>query len=79
MAKKVMDIKLDGFHLECIKTDDKTAPYRVYRTFWEHQRQIAKCTDIMHVVNFVRDLFLHGIDMASLRDNIEWSKDNGYL
>lgn len=79
MSKKVMGITLDGFRLECIRTDDKYNPFRVYRIWTGHRRQIAKYGDFLSVICFIRDLYLDGADTMTMVDLVQWAKDRGSI
>ena len=34
--RKIMEIHEGNWHYTCIKTDEKTNPYRLYKTWWDH-------------------------------------------
>lgn len=72
--KKVLDIRLDGKHIECIRTDDRYNPFRVYLKTVNHRRQIAKYGDFLSVIDFIRVYYTEGIDSLTLPETIEWSK-----
>lgn len=75
MKKKVLDIRLDGFHIVCIMyKEDKRNPFRVYRVTAEHRRQIAKYADFISVLSFIRDLYIFGADTMTFPKLIEWAK-----
>jgi hypothetical protein len=78
-TKKVLDIQLDGFHLTCIRTADKRNPYRVYRVWAGHRRQIAKYGDFLSVVYFISDIYRDGVDTAPIQTLIDWAKRRGCL
>ena len=72
--KKVLDIRLDGKHIECIRTDDRYNPFRVYLKTVNHRRQIAKYGDFLSVIYFLRNYYEEGIDSLPLPETIEWAK-----
>lgn len=72
--KKVLDIRLDGKHIECIRTDDRYNPFRVYLKTVNHRRQIAKYGDFLSVIDFIRVYYTEGIDSLTFPETIEWSK-----
>lgn len=77
--KKVLDIRLDGKHIECIRTDDRYNPFRVYLKTPNHRRQVAKQGDFLSVIDFIRVYYTEGIDSLTLPETIEWSKAVGAL
>lgn len=79
MTKQVLKINLDGCHLECIRTEDKNNPFRVYRIAAGHRRQIAKYGDFFSVVCFLKDFYLDGADTMTTPDVIEWAKEHGCI
>ena len=72
MSRKVLDICLDGFHLVCIRTDDKN-PFRVYRLNNGHRMQIAKYGDFLSVICFIKDLYIAGADTFNTPMLREWA------
>lgn len=72
--KKVLDIRLDGKHIECIRTDDRDNPFRIYLKTVNHRRQVAKYGDFLSVVNFIRNYYEEGADSLTLSETIEWAK-----
>lgn len=72
--KKVLDIRLGGKHIECIRTDDRYNPFRVYLKTVNHRRQIAKYGDFLSVIDFIRDYYTEGIDSLTLSQTVEWAK-----
>lgn len=72
--KKVLDIRLDGKHIECIRTDDRYNPFRVYLKTVNHRRQIAKYGEFLSVVDFIRVYYTEGIDSLTLSQTVEWAK-----
>lgn len=72
--KKVLDIRLDGKHIECIRTDDRDNPFRIYLKNANHRRQVAKYGDFLSVVNFIRNYYEEGADSFTLSETIEWAK-----
>lgn len=72
--KKVLDIRLDGKHIECIRTDDRYNPFRVYLKTVNHRRQIAKYGDFLSVIDFIRVYYTEGIDSLTLSQTVEWAK-----
>lgn len=72
--KKVIDVRLDGKHIECIQTDDKDNPFRIYLKNANHRRQVAKYGDFLSVIYFLRDYYAEGIDTLSLSETIAWAK-----
>jgi hypothetical protein len=78
-TKKVLDIQLDGFHLTCIRTADKRNPYRVYRVWAGHRRQIDKYSDFVSVIMMIRDLYIDGADKFTVHELMDWGKRRGCL
>lgn len=72
--KKVLDIRLDGKHIECIRTDDRYNPFRVYLKTVNHKRQIAKYGDFLSVIDFIRVYYTEGIDSLTMSQTVEWAK-----
>lgn len=72
--KKVLDIRLDGKHIECIRTDDRYNPFRVYLKTVNHRRQIAKYGEFLSVIDFIRVYYTEGIDSLTLSQTVEWAK-----
>lgn len=81
MKRKVLDICLDGFHLECIRInrEGENNPFRVYKVSSGHKRQIAKYGDFLSVVCFIRDLYTDGADTFSTPQIVEWAKARGNI
>ena len=78
---KVMNICMDGFHIECIRINDKNEynPFRVYRVTQEHRRQIAKYGDFMSVIHFIWQIYRDGLDVVPLHELLEWAKETGSI
>lgn len=76
---KIMDIRLDGVHIECIRVSDKPNPYRIYRLAAGHKKQIAKYSDFLSVIYFIKEFYTEGIDTKSIAETISWSKERGSL
>ena len=72
--RKVLDIRLDGFHIVCIMYKEGLNPFRVYRVTADHRRQIAKYGDFISVLCFVRDLYIAGADTLTFPQLVEWAK-----
>lgn len=72
--KKVLDIRLDGKHIECIRTDDRYNPFRVYLKTVNHRRQIAKYGEFLSVIDFIRVYYTEGIDSLTMSQTVEWAK-----
>lgn len=72
---KILDIHLDGVHLECYKVEDSWNPFRVYRKVCNHTRQIAKYGDFFSVLCFLKDFYRAGVDTMTLADTISWAKE----
>ena len=72
--KKVLDIRLDGKHIECIRTDDRDNPFRIYLKTATHRRQVAKYGDFLSVIYFLRNYYEEGADSFTLSETIEWAK-----
>lgn len=79
MSKKALGINLDGCRIDCIRTEDKRNPFRVYRIGGGHRIMIAKYGDFMSVLHFLKDFYLEGMDTATLSDVREWAKDCGSI
>lgn len=56
-TRKILDIKENGMHIICIKTEDKYNSYRVYSLYWkdgsEHRKLLNKFGDFDSVIFFV--------------------------
>lgn len=76
---KIMDIRLDGVHLECIRKSGDMNPYRVYRLAGDHKRQIAKYSDFISVLYLITEFYSQGIDTMTIAETISWSKEWGSL
>ena len=79
MTKKVMNISLDGCHLECIRSDDRYNPYRVYKIGGGHRRQIAKYGDFLSVLWFLQRFYTDGVDTMSMPEVVAWAKKTGSI
>lgn len=79
MRKKVLDICLDGVHIECIRINGNNNPFRVYRVSSGHRRQIAKYGDFLSVVYFIRDFYSDGADTMTLVETVEWARERGSI
>ena len=79
MGQRVLDIRMDGFRLVCYRTKSKTNPFRVYRLYCGHRRQIAKYGDFMSVIYFIRDLYTTGADTFSMPELVAWAKEVGAI
>lgn len=77
MTKKVLNIQFDCCHIECIRSDTKFKPYRVYSTDYRTRRQIASCSDFIEVLNFISDFYLYAMNIKPIDEVVEWSKKNG--
>ena len=78
-TRKVLKIQLDGCHIECIRTDDKYNPYRVYKILGVHRRQIAKYGEFVSVLCFLKDFYIAGCDTMTTSDVIAWAKETGSI
>ena len=61
--KKIMEIHEGRWQYEVIKTDEKTNPYRLYRTWWDmgkHRKLITKYGDIQSVIATLDDIIVRG-------------------
>ena len=79
MNRKVLDICMDGFHITCVRTSNKINPFRVYRIYNGHRRQIAKYGEFLSVIYFIRDLYTAGADTFDTGRLIEWCKEVGSI
>ena len=79
MSKKVLNIQLDGCHLECIRTDNKVNPFRVYKVSTWHRRQIAKYGEFLSVICFLKDFYQNGCDTMTTPEVIQWAKETGSI
>jgi hypothetical protein len=75
MTRKVLNICLDGTHLECIRTEDKRNPFRVYRVSVGHREQIAKHHDFLSVICFLKDFYQDGADTMTTSELTQWVND----
>lgn len=76
---KIMDLHLDGVHLECIRKSGDINPYRIYRLVAGHKKQIAKYSDFLSVIYFIKEFYTQGIDTMTIAETISWSKEWGSL
>ena len=63
MARQVLEINENGLHIVCIKDDDKSNKYRLYKVWWEqgkHRKQIAKYDDFESILWHIHQLMLGG-------------------
>ena len=74
MTRKVLDICIDGCHLECIHTECKQNPFRVYLRDAGHRRQIAKYGDFVSVLYFLMDLYQSGANRLTTSGVAMWAK-----
>lgn len=76
---KIMDLHLDGVHLECIRKRGDPHPYRIYRIVANHKRQVAKYSEFISVLYFITEFYSQGIDTMTIAETISWSKEWGSL
>jgi hypothetical protein len=79
MARKVLNISLDGCNIECIRTDDKVNPFRVYKRSLRHRRQIAKYADFISVIYFLMDFYKDGVDSMTFPEVVGWARNRGSI
>lgn len=79
MTKKVLNICLDGCHIECIRTEDKRNPFRVYKVFCGHRKLIARYGDFLSVICFIKDFYIAGADTMNTPELIQWAKETGSI
>lgn len=63
---KVIDVHLDGIHLECIKTDDNRNPFRIYYKTFNHRYLLVKYGDFLSASWFIYDFYRQGMDSMTL-------------
>lgn len=75
--RKVMDIHIDGVHLECIRHDDKkdAFPFRIYKVVANHRNLLMKYADFLSVVRFINSFYLNGLDTLTLPEIRRWIKE----
>lgn len=60
-TRKILDICEFGVHVICIKTDEKTDPYRVYQIEWyngrKHKELLAKYQNFYGVMYDLLNLY----------------------
>lgn len=60
-TRKILDICEFGVHVICIKTDEKTNPYRIYHIKWydgrKHKKLLAKYQDFYSVMYHILSLY----------------------
>ena len=70
MQRRVIDLHEGHTHIQCIKTDDKVNPYRVYLVISVtgepiRRRLLIKYADFMSVLCFLTEFFRDGLDVLS--------------
>lgn len=80
MSKKVANIISGGIHLECIQTEDRDTPYKVYIcTDRYHRRQLAKYSSFLAAIGFIRWIYYEGANVLPLPDLMTWTDKNREL
>jgi hypothetical protein len=74
-SRKVLDICLDGFHIVCIRISDRMNPFRIYKVWAGHRRQLGKYADFPSVIWFIWDMYVSGADTFDTGSLIEWAKE----
>lgn len=77
--KKILDLRLNGFHIAGYQTQNKINPFRVYILVPGHRRLIAKYGDFFSVLCFVKDIFLDGMDTKPMAEVVEWARQTGSI
>lgn len=79
--KKIIDVNEGKCHLVCIQDTSPltTNPYQVYIVISPtgapvRKRLLIKYADFISVLCFIRDFYVHGMDVLSFSDMKEWIK-----
>ena len=77
--KKILDLRLDGFHIAGYQTNDRRNPFRIYMIVPGHKRLIARYGDFFSVIYFLKDLFYDGMNKATMQEVLTWAKETGSI
>ena len=77
MAKKVMDIRDGGCHLEVLDLDNRRMEnkYQIRLIRSGHKNVIAAYGDWISVLCFLKDFYLEGMDTMTLVEIKEWWRE----
>lgn len=76
-TKKIIDIKTDSIHISVIQIMNRHEmnPYRIYRLYNGHRKQLVKYGDLISVFCFLKWFFQDGLDVITLPEQVEAVKN----